>query len=470
MPELFALTPFVVLTISIVVLLLLAAFYRNHLVACCVSFIGLLSTFISVFYISPNVPDWANTIITIDKISALFTFVILGIAMLVNVLSYSYFNKFEEQKEEFYVLFNVAVLGTLVVTMSTHFIGFFIGLELLSIPLYVMIAYLRNRPESIEAAIKYLILASASTAILLFGMALVYAAFGSMDIRLIILFFKNSSSSALAYSGISLLLVAFGFKLAVAPFHMWIPDVYQGAPTPVTAFLATASKGAIFIFAFKLLGYIKFETAGIFFVALSVISVLSMFTGNLLALRQNSIRRVLACSSIAHFGYLLIALIAGDLIGSKAASFYLITYFISIVGAFTVLALLSKDKEIDLIDDLKGLYFRNKWLAIALTIMLFSLAGLPLTAGFMSKFYLATVAIHSSIFILIWFLIINSAISLYYYLKVVFVMFKPEEQTDNTKLVLPISGSIILSLTFIANIWIGINPQSLFKIIELFVK
>ena len=470
MPELFALTPFVVLTISIVVLLLLAAFYRNHLVACCVSFLGLLGAFTSVFYISPNSPDWANTIVNLDSISTLFTLVILGIAMLVNVLSYSYFNKFEEQKEEFYILFNVAVLGTLVVTISTHFIGFFIGLELLSIPLYVMIAYLRNRPESIEAAIKYLILASASTAILLFGMALVYAASGSMDIRQIVSFLENSSSSALAYSGIALLLVAFGFKLAVAPFHMWIPDVYQGAPTPVTAFLATASKGAIFIFAFKLLGFVRFETAGIFLVAISVISVLSMFTGNLLALRQNSIRRVLACSSIAHFGYLLIALIAGGLIGSKAASFYLITYFISIAGAFTVLALLSKDKEIDLIDDLKGLYFRNKWLAIALTIMLFSLAGLPLTAGFMSKFYLATLAIHSSKFILIWFLIINSAISLYYYLKVVFIMFKPEEQTDNAKLVLPISGSILLSLTFISTIWIGINPQSLFRIIEFFVK
>jgi NADH-quinone oxidoreductase subunit N len=197
-----------------------------------------------------------------------------------------------------------------------------------------------------------------------------------------------------------------------------------------------------------------------------------MFIGNLLALRQNSLKRLLACSSIAHLGYLLVPIIIGGLTGIRSAIFYLTAYFITTIGAFTVIAILSnKGKEIDSIDDFKGLYSKNKSLAIVLSVMMFSFAGIPLTAGFMSKFYILLIGVVNAQWLLLWLLIINSAIGLYYYLKVVFYILKPLPKIQNNKsVILPFGSAIVLSISLLIVIWIGVAPNGLLKIIYLFYK
>jgi NADH-quinone oxidoreductase subunit N len=432
---------------------------------------GLLLALISLFLISEDLPSWIGKLILDDHLSIFYLKITLIASILINIISFNYLSIFDEQKEEYYVLFNVAVLGSSIMITSQHFASFFIGLELLSIPLYVMVAFLRNNSQSIEAAVKYLIMAAASSAILLFGMALIYATTGSMFIKEISEYVMSVGHlPIICLVGYAMIIGAIGFKLALAPFHMWTPDIYQGAPSPVAAFLASVAKVGAFVFALKLFAFLTIESSQSILILLSVISAISMFTGNLLAIRQSSVKRILACSSIAHMGYILIALIVGGKGGAQAATFYLTGYILTTLGAFAVISLLSSDgKEKDHVDDFKGLYFKNKWLAIVLATMFFSLAGLPLTAGFMTKFYLIAIGLNNASWLLIWLLIINSAIGLYYYLRIVFIMFKPIE-SENNKIALPVLGSLVLAIILVAVIWIGLTPEFVLKSISDVMK
>jgi NADH-quinone oxidoreductase subunit N len=467
MSSLASLTPIITVAATAIVIMLISAFYRNHRLAAILSVLGLSIALMSVLLIKSELPVWAETFLFIDNFSKFYMVMSLAAAILINVVSFNYLQRHDEQKEEYYVLFNVAVLGTLVMVSSHNFPAFFIGLEMLSIPLYVMVAYVRNNAQSVEAAVKYLITAAASSAVLLFGMALVYAVSGTMDIIDISKLLSASNTvPMIGLIGFGLIIAALGFKLALAPFHMWTPDVYQGAPSPVTAFLASVAKAGAFAFALRLFVFMDFTTGGMMVWVLIGLSVLSMFVGNLLALRQNSVKRILACSSIAHFGYLFIALISGKGIGILSSSFYLASYFITTVGVFTVISVLSKDgHEADAIDDFKGLYFKNKWLGVVLATMFFSLAGMPLTAGFIAKFYIADAAVFSNHYHLVWLLILNSVIGLFYYLKVVYAIFKPAEDTvSNETIFVPVAGSIVLALALLATIWFGVAPEYLMKL------
>jgi len=451
--------------------MLIIPFYRNHKLISFLSFLGLLLALGSLFFISKDMPAWVGKLILDDYLSIFYLKITLVCSILINIISFNYFGNFDEHKEEYYILFNVAVLGSAIMITSQHFASFFIGLELLSIPLYVMIAFLRNNASGIEASIKYLILAAASSAILLFGMALIYATTGTMLIREISQYIVSVNQLPfICLVGYAMIIGALGFKLALAPFHMWTPDIYQGAPSPVAAFLASVAKVGAFVFAIKLFAFVTSQSAQSILILLTVISAISMFTGNLLAIRQTSVKRILACSSIAHMGYILISLIAGGKIGTQAATFYLTGYILTTIGAFAVISILSQDgKEKDHINDFKGLYFKNKWLAIILAAMFFSLAGLPLTAGFMTKFYLIAIGLNNSSWLLIWLLIINSGIGLYYYLRVVFVMFKPIESEKN-KIALPVLSSLVIGIIFLAIIWIGLTPEFLLKSISDVLK
>ncbi len=466
------LVPLIIISISLTLQMLVISFYRNHNLIALISLFGLLLTLISIFFISDNLPSWVGSLILDDRLS-IYYFEITSIsAIFINIISFNYFSNFDEQKEEYYVLLNVAILGSSIMILSQHFASFFIGLELLSVPLYVMVAYLRNNASGVEAAIKYLILAAASSAILLFGMALIYASTGTMLIREISEYVMTTSHlPIICLVGYALIIAAIGFKLALAPFHMWTPDIYQGAPSPVASFLASVAKLGAFVFAIRLFAFLSIQNAQGFLILLSVISVISMFTGNLLAIRQTSVKRILACSSIAQMGYVLIALIAGGKSGTQSATFYLTGYVLTTLGAFSVISLLSIDgKEKDHINDFKGLYFKNKWLAIVLATMFFSLAGLPLTAGFMTKFYLIAIGLNDSNWFLVWLLIINSAIGLYYYLRVVFVMFRPIE-AENKRIALPALGSLVIAAIFLAILWMGLTPEFILKTIaDIFKK
>jgi NADH-quinone oxidoreductase subunit N len=296
----------------------------------------------------------------------------------VAALTYSYLEKRQGHHEELYLLLILATLGCTVLAAASHFASFFLGIELLSVSLYALAAYLRHSDKSVEAGVKYLILAAVSSAFLLFGMALVYAETGSMAFSEIAVRAAGAGGSGLTFlAGIGMIIVGLGFKLAVVPFHLWTPDVYEGAPAPVTAFIATASKGAVFALVLRYFTSVEIHQHAALLAIVTGIAVLSMFAGNLLALLQTNVKRILAYSSISHIGYLFVTVLASGPMAATAAAFYLAAYFITTLGAFGVVTVLSgKDRDADRMEDYRGLAWRRPWLTGVFTVMLFSLAGI----------------------------------------------------------------------------------------------
>jgi NADH-quinone oxidoreductase subunit N len=338
---------------------------------------------------------------------------------------------------------------------------------MLSISLYAMIAYL-HMPRPLEAGIKYLVLAAASAAFLLFGMALVYADLGTMEFADMAQLMPAASSDTLLVAGLALIITGVGFKLAVVPFQLWTPDVYEGAPAPVTAFIATVSKGAIFAL---LLRYF-YRSAGItdrhIVVVFSIIAITSMIIGNLLALLQNNVKRILAYSSIAHMGYLLVAFLASGTLAVEAVTFYLVAYFVTTLGLFGVISVLSgNDSEPEQMEDYRGLFWRRPALAGVFTIMLLSLAGIPVTAGFIGKFYIVAAGAFTMHWALVIILVVSSVIGLFYYLRLMSVVYIMNE-TDPIATPLHASsiGGILLGILSGLLLWLGVYPGPLLSVIR----
>src|ERR1700733_12298160 len=339
--DLLALLPLLLIAASAVVVMLGIAFRRSPALAAGLTLAGLTAAFVSIWAAIPVVPRQVTPLLLIDKYALFYTGLIVASAAVVAVLSYQYFEEHEGQREELYLLLLLATLGCAVLVASSHFASFLLGLELLSVSLYGMVAYLTDRRAALEAGIKYLILASASAAFLLFGMALIYAETGTMEFsRLRELPLSTSGFTLLA--GIALTITGIGFKLGVVPFHLWTPDVYQGGPPPVTAFVATTSKSAMVALMLRyvyLSGALRYHAVFLVFV---IIATLSMCAGNFLALRQTNVKRILAYSSIAHFGYILVALLAGSTMAVGAVAFYLVAYTVTTLAAFGVVTALSR--------------------------------------------------------------------------------------------------------------------------------
>jgi NADH-quinone oxidoreductase subunit N len=372
------------------------------------------------------------------------------------------------EREEYYIILFVATFGAALLVVAKHFVTFFLGLETLSVSLYVLIAYKRHSDYSIEAGVKYLILASVSSAFLLFGMALIYGGTGTMEFNGIGSAIKAMDFlSPIMIAGFGMIMVGVGFKLALVPFHMWTPDVYQGAPAPVTAFIATASKGAVMALLLRFFYGINGFQYPALVVVISVIAVLSMFVGNLLALRQQNVKRILAYSSIANLGYLLVTLLTGGTNGIQAAIFYLIVYFVTTIGAFGVVSLLSVcGDDADQLENYKGLFWKRPWVAIVFTLVMLSLAGIPITAGFMAKFYIIFAGMKSGLWVLVFSLIVNSVISLYYYLRVVTTMFSIANKEEIPAI--SFTGNFVLAVIAIGILWLGTLPGELLNLITQF--
>jgi NADH-quinone oxidoreductase subunit N len=461
------LLPLLIVASAPVIMMLTITVSRNLKVIYVFSLIMFAAAFLSVFLIAPDVPHRIEPLLVIDRFSLLFLGALLFVCLLITVISYIYLTQHGGQREEYFILLFVATLGASVLVTANHFVSFFIGLETLSISLYVLIAYVKHRDYSVEAAVKFLVIASLSTAFLLFGMALVYAATGTMSFSNLTSFFSGSVISPLIITGIGMMLVGIGFKLALVPFHMWIPDVYQGAPAPVTTFIATISKGSVLAISIRFFFAIRGSHSETLIVIISVISVISMFAGNLLALNQTNFKRLLAYSSIAHLGYLMITLLTGTESGTQAAVFYMISYMITTVGAFGIISLLSVcDSEAENTEDLRGLFWKNPWIAIVLSLALLSLAGIPLTAGFIAKFYVVLAGIRSGLWILVISLIINSVISIYYYLRIIKIMFTESESPEPVRL--SFTGNLVLAIVLIGILLLGIIPSFLSEIINRF--
>ena len=379
---------------------------------------------VAILLLRTATPHGGTALLTLDGYARFYTGLILAATAAVTLLSVGYLEQIADQRDEYYVLLLLAALGSLVLVAATHFVSFFLGLELLSVSLYALIAYSRTREESIEAGIKYLVLAATSAAFLLFGMALVYAELGTLAFAGLTATPISTPDPLLALTGIGLIVVGFGFKLALVPFHLWTPDVYQGAPAPMTAFVATVSKGAMFALLVRYFSVVDLRSHHALVIVFTLLAIASMFAGNLLALLQSNVKRLLAYSSIAHLGYLLVAFLASGSLAVTAVTFYLVAYFVTTLGAFGVVTVLSTgEREAESLDDYRGLVVRRPWLAVLFTAMLLSLAGIPLTAGFVGKFYLTVAAGGAGLWPLLVVMMVTSGIGLFYYLRVIVAMF-----------------------------------------------
>lgn len=470
-----SIVPLFILTSAAILILFSIAVKRNHKVIYVITTLSLAVDFVYLMIYKATATWVIEPLFIFDGFGTFNTGLILLTALAVTMISYAYFEQREERKEEYYILLILATLGAVVLVISKHFISLFLGLEILSVSLYSMIAYLRKRERSDEAGIKYLILAAFSSAFLLFGMALVYAASGGMEFSQIANYLSATPEMPLIiFAGFGLMTVGIGFKLGVVPFHMWAADVYEGAPAPVTAFIATVSKGgmmALLVRFFTEINGYQYQALTLVF---TIVAISSMFIGNFLALRQGNVKRVLAYSSIAHLGYLLVAFLAGGKLGIEAVSFYLVAYFITSTGAFGILATLSdKDRDAEMLEDYRGLFWTRPWTATMFTAMLLSLAGIPLTAGFIGKFYLVAAGINEHQWLLVVMLAVNSAIGLYYYIKIIAAMaerteaeIKPANELRPSIYV--VSGVTIAILTILL-IWIGVHPNGMIVLIEQLV-
>lgn len=468
--------PLFILTSSAILIMFSISVKRNHKLIYIITAGSLLADFIYLMINNTRVKSVIEPLFVFDGFGTFNMGLILLTALAVTMISYAYFEQREERKEEYYILLILATLGAAVLVISKHFVSLFLGLEILSVSLYSMIAYLRRRERSDEAGIKYLIMAAFSSAFILFGMALVYAVTGSMEFSGIA---KHLSSSTqmplLLLTGFGLMIVGVGFKLSLAPFHMWAADVYEGAPAPVTAFIATVSKGGMMALLVRFFGLINGHQYEALVTIFTVIAITSMFVGNFLALRQRNVKRILAYSSIAHIGYLLVAFLAGGEMGTEAVSFYLVAYFITTVGAFGILATLSdEDRDAEQMDDYQGLLWRRPWTAAILSAMLLSLAGIPLTAGFVGKFYLIAAGVNTQRWLLVFMLALNSAIGLYYYIRLIAVMFErhqgEEKPANSLNPSVYIVSGVTMGLLVALLLWVGIYPEWIMGVIKNFVN
>jgi len=464
--DLFALLPLLLTAGTAVMVMVAIAVVRNHALSLWITLIGLAASFASLGPVARLAPHRITELLILDRYSIFYFGLILAATFAVSILCYSYLKIHTEPREELYVLLCVAALGSMVLAASGHFASFFLGLEILSVALYALSAYLHNRSRSVEAGMKYLVLAGSSSAFLLFGMALLYAQMGAMDLSRIAAQFRAVPHSPLSLVGLVLITTGIGFKLGVVPFHLWTPDVYEGAPAPVTAFIATVSKGAMFALLLRYFYSAGAQSIHSVFVVFAIIAIASMIVGNLLALLQRNVKRILAYSSIAHMGYLLVAFEAGGDMAPQAVAFYLVAYFITTLGAFGVISVLSqKERDADALADYRGLFWRRPVLASIFTVMLFSLAGIPLTAGFLAKFYVVAAAVSGATWVLVFVLVTTSVVGLFYYLRVMVTMYARTTEPFPASTLFHPAGAVLIALTVLL-VWFGVYPSVLLNLVK----
>ncbi len=468
--DLLTLLPHLLVAAAAVGAMLAIAIHRDDRITAGVALSGLSAGLAATVFTFNQAASQVTPLLIVDTFARFYIGLILAAGIVTVILSYRYIGQHSALSDEYYVVLLVAILGCMVLASSSHFASAFLGLELLSVSLYVLIAYPRSDAERIEASLKYLILAAVSVSFFLFGMALIYAASGTMYFARIVERLETAEHSAkpLFLAGVVLMTVGFGFKLGLVPFHLWVPDVYQGAPTPVSAFIATVSKGAVFALMTRFFMAIEMWKWEPVFLLFAIVAVATMFTGNLLALKQDNLKRLLGYSSIAHMGYVLVAFLAGGPLGVTAITFYFLAYFITVLGAFGVLTALSEQGEdVQRLETCRGLAFRHPYLGAILTVMMFSLAGIPLTAGFIGKFYVLGAGVRQELVWLVVVMVVNSAISLFYYLRVVLTLFAdPSEDGSATPLPSGFAAGTTLGFLALLLLWIGIYPTTFVVLVE----
>jgi NADH-quinone oxidoreductase subunit N len=427
-----------------------------------------------------------NGMIVLDELRLSFTLIFLFVSALTILISMVWVDNEKLPAGEFHALLLFATAGMMLMASGNDLVIIFLGLEILSIATYVLAGFRRKDLRSNESSLKYFILGSFSSAFLLYGIALVYGGTGTTNITQIATALDTARYPALVFAGAALMIVGFGFKVATAPFHIWTPDVYEGAPTPVTAFMAAGPKAAgfasflrVFIFGFPFVAAAgtsySAQANSAWVSALVVMAIITMTVGNIVAIVQNNVKRMLAYSSIAHAGYALVGFIAaGATAGAErdnalaSVAFYMLTYAVMNLGAFAIVTLISRnnDRRTE-VEDYNGIGFRAPALAFTLSLFLLSLLGLPLTAGFMGKVMVFRAALNQGFYVLVVIAVLNTAISAYYYLRLIIVMFFRERTTEWATPRVPASVALAIIIAVAGVFYLGLFPNG---VIDAFQK
>ncbi len=472
LPEIFVLC---MLSLILVVDVFLASRFRI------VTYILVQATLVITFLLAiAQYRDYPNPIVTfsghyvLDKMAVLIKLFILVTSFFAFVYARVYLKERQIPRNDYYLLGLLAVLGMQIMASAYSFLTIYLGLELLSLALYAMVALYKNSQNAIEAAMKYFVLGSFASGIFLYGITMVYGATGTIEISVLptVITGLSHADNVIILFGLIFVLVGLIFKFGAVPFHMWVPDVYAGAATPTTLFIASAPKIAAFGITMRILveAFPAFQIQWEQF--LIVVAVLSMFFGNVLAIAQTNIKRMLAYSSIAHIGYMLLGIIAGpdSPQGYSAAMFYIATYVLVAAGAFAIIGLMSKNGiELDKLDDYRGLNTRNPWLAFMMLLLMFSMAGVPPTVGFFAKLGLLEALVAAHYVGLAAFALLFAIIGAYYYLRVIMYMYfeEPRETLLETQITIPAGILTAISINSFAALALGLFPSSLIDLCRI---
>lgn len=452
-----------ILLSSLGVISLLAEIFSFKKLLYPVVLVGLLATIVV------NAFDWGTDFTYFNMMrygdyAVAFTSVILVTAFLWFLMADSFFKE-ETSLTDHYSLVLFALVGAVIMVSYTNMAMLFLGIEILSIPMYILAGSKKDDVASNESAFKYLIMGAFATGFLLFGIALIYGATGSFDLTEIQDFVSmhKGTTSSIFYAGVLLMLIGLSFKVSAAPFHFWAPDVYQGAPTVITAFMATIVKTAAFAAFLRLFSTCFAESIGTWGHIIWAMAALTLLVGNITAVLQASTKRMLAYSSVAHAGYMLLALLAGNEYSNSAILFYATAYSLGSIGTFCIVNIISTTKGNDGVDLFNGLGKSNPLLAFVMTVALLSLAGIPPTAGFFAKYYIFTAAFQAGHASLVLIAILASLVGVYYYFRIIIAMYFKE--SNDSEISVQASHKLLLIILVIAIIALGLFPDCIIRLL-----
>ena len=464
----FALSPLLILVGAALLPLLFESYFRkaSQTLSAVAALVGILAA-LWAFWVAPaSTHPLLTPWVTFDATQKIFSFLFLLIGLASVILSYAFLkNRDEESEGEYYFLLMAALFGLLLIAMSADFLTLFLGIETLSLSLYVLCAYLKKWQLAQESALKYFFLGALSSAFLLFGIALIYGAAGTTNFSQLLQAYKGlglGSSQFLFLSGVAMVTLALAFKAAIVPFHTWAPDVYEGASTPVTAFMSVGTKAGAFAAFVRIFIDALPQFCSVWSHMVALLAIPTLIYANWVALKQNQLRRFFAYSGISHAGYLLLAVAAGTEEARQAISTYLIIYTLATLAAFAVILILEKKQEGLLISDLRGLFHEAPVLAGILAIAVLTLAGIPPLAGFFAKFYIFKAAWGERFYFSVFVALAAALLGAYYYTRILVLMFMEKGKEEaRPKDLFP--AGIVAVVCFIFLIWFSLYPAPLFS-------
>lgn len=477
--QLTALLPLLIMIFTAMTVILSISYNRNHFFVVLSSIFGLIFSLCSLYLLIKILPIDINGLFYITHYSILYISMIILSSISTCVFGYEWLKSYSYNKEEFYFLIIISHLGAIALIISHHMASFFINIEVLSLPIFGLISYSHYQKYSLEAAFKYIILSGVSSSFLLFGIAWIYSISGDLSFTSIIPLLNNISTNEVfvVLFGISMILLSLFFKLSIVPFHLWTPDIYQGTPAAVLSFFSTSGKIAIFSVLLNFLSHISYSNKILYFI-LSLIIIISVLFGNLMALFQNNIKRLFGYSSISQLGYLLIIFLASNknyLFSLEASAIYLYSYLFSNIAFFGIMNLIThkyKTNNVDLLNAYQGLFWSQPLLSIILTLVFLSLSGIPMTLGFIGKFYILSIIIKENLWIIGSAFLISTLLGLYCYLRVILNLYlQPLHLVKNqinvsSNWVYTPSGMVIFISGMLLFI-LGIYPNELIYLVQL---